>query len=130
MAMHSRSFIARLTQAPARPEPELIAGNLEHLLNTRKGCGSVIAELGLGDYEAAPNTRDAVLLLRAELEQLARSYEPRLSNPRVTLLGRHGYSRIRFELCGELHGASQRFWLEIDTTTRRVEITIVMELQR
>jgi len=130
MVVRTRSFIARLSQAPASPEPEAIARNLEHLLNTRKGCGSVIAEFGLGDYEAAANTRDAVLILRAELERLTQRYEPRLVDPRVTLLGREGYSRVRFELEGRLRGAQQLFWLDLDTTTRQVEVAIVRVLGR
>lgn len=124
-----RSFIARLTQGPMRPESEAIARNLEHLLNTRKGSSGIMA-LGLGDYEAAPNARDAVLQLLTELEQLAKTYEPRIREPQVTLLGQHGYNRVRFELQGLVHGARQLFWLDIDTTTRHVEVAIVRELGR
>src|SRR5690606_20221459 len=115
-AMRFDSFIHRLARMPALPEREAIARNLEHLCNTRKGCGSVIAQLGLGDYEAAVSTRDAVALLCAELEQLALRYEPRLRGPKVALLGRLGYSKIRFELSGAVGEAGGRWWLDLDTT--------------
>jgi len=128
MVVRTRSFIARLTQAPARPEPEALARNLEHLLNTRKGT-SVLGEFGLGDYEAAPNTHDAVLMLQVELAQLVRRYEPRLVEPRVALLGRQGYSCLRFELQGQLRAARQLFWLEPDPTTRKFEVAVVVELR-
>ena len=120
--------MARLAGSPARPEPEALARNLEHLLNTRKGCGSVLAEYGLGDYEAAPNTTDAVVILRDEIRRLVERYEPRLREPDVALLGAYGYSKIRFELRGLLRGARQLFWLDLDTTTRQVAVAIVIEV--
>ncbi len=128
MTAQTRTFITRLTQGPARPEPEAVARNLEHLLNTRKRCGSVLAEFGLGDYEAAPNTSEAVVALREELCRLVSRYEPRLSEPEVVLLGSFGYSKVRFELRGRLRGARQLFWLDVDTTTRAVAVAIVVEL--
>jgi len=124
MAAHFRSFLARLTRGAPRPEIEAVARNLEHLLNTRKGCGSVVAELGLGDYEAAPNTHHAVLLLRVEIERLVRRAEPRLCEPRVTLLGGLGTRHIIFELQGKVGAESHVILLDIDTTTRHVTVTL------
>ena len=124
MAARFSSFLARLTGAAPRPEIEAVARNLEHLLNTRKGCGSVVAELGLGDYEAAPNTHHAVLSLRAEIEQLVRKYEPRLREPRVTLLGGLGTCHVIFELQGMVGADRHVILLNIDTTTRHVTVTL------
>ncbi|NVB39235.1 GPW/gp25 family protein [Pseudenhygromyxa sp. WMMC2535] len=128
MSARTRPFITRLAGGPARPEPEALARNLEHLLNTRKGCGSVFGELGLGDYEAAPNAAEAVGALRGELLRQVRRYEPRLAEPELELLGGFGYSKVRFELRGRLRGARQLFWLDLDTTTRAVEVAIVVEV--
>lgn len=125
MSKRLGSFITRLAQTPALPERELIARSLEHLLNTRKGCGSVNAQLGLGDYEAAVTTHEAVLLLRTELEQLALGYEPRLSAAKVVLLGRHGYSKIRFELRGSVGEVAERYWIDVDTTTHALVVALV-----
>lgn len=127
MATRTRSFITRLTRAEARPEVEDIASNLGHVLNSRKAC-AVISEVGLGDYEIAPNARDAVLLLQAEIEQLVRRCEPRICDARVSLLGRHGYANVRLQLQALLRGAQQLFWLDLNTTTRHVEVSIVKEL--
>jgi type VI secretion system lysozyme-like protein len=124
MSARFSSFLSRLTQAQAPTGAEAVARNLEHLLNTRKGCGSVIAGLGLGDYEAAPNTHHAVLALRAEIEQMVRVYEPRVVDPVVTLLGRLGYRTVRFELRGVVRGEAQVIVLDIDTSTRAVVVTV------
>lgn len=124
MAAPFRSFMDRLTRAPSQPEIAAVARNLEHLLNTRKGCGSVVAELGLGDYEAAPTTHHAVALLRAEIEALVQRYEPRLAGPRVTLLGRVDIRTVRFELRGQVGEQARVVWLDIDTTTRHFVVTV------
>lgn len=129
MALRTRSFITRLTRAEPRPEVEDIASNLGHVLNSRKAC-AVISEVGLGDYEIAPNARDAVLLLQTEIEQLVRHCEPRMSDARVSLLGRRGYANVRLELQGLLRGTRQLFWLDLNTTTRHVDVSIVKELGR
>ncbi|PRQ08673.1 GPW/gp25 family protein [Enhygromyxa salina] len=129
MPPRTRSFITRLTRAEPRPEVEDIASNLGHVLNSRKAC-AVITDVGLGDYEIAPNARDAVLLLQAEIEQLVRRCEPRMRDASVSLLGRHGYANVRLELQGQLRGVRQLFWLDLNTTTRRVDVSIVGELGR
>lgn len=116
------SFLSRLTQSPGRSTPGLVADNLGHVLNTRKGCGSVIPELGLGDYEAAPNTHEAVLVLERELRSLVLRYEPRLRDPEVKVRGRHGYCVVRFSLTGCIDEARHSFEIEIDTTTRHVDV--------
>lgn len=120
--MRFGSFIHRLSRIAAPSERDAIAQNLEHLLNTRKGSGSMIAPLGLGDYEVAATTRDAVVLLRAELEQIVAQYEPRLQGARVQLWGRLGYRTIRFELEGLVGESHERWWIDIDTTTRQVQL--------
>lgn len=123
--MRFGSFIHRLSQIAAPSERDAIAQNLEHLLNTRKGSGSMVSPLGLGDYEAAATTRDAVVLLRAELEQITTRYEPRLKEARVKLWGRTDYRTIRFELEGLVGESRERWWLDIDTTTRQVRLSEV-----
>lgn len=130
MSSPPRSFLGRLLAptgaAPAdQPLVELVALNLENVLNTRKGTGSVIREFGLGDYERAANTHDAVLILIEEIAEQCRRYEPRLRAPEVTMLGRPAFDAIRFELCGELDGRAQLYWLDLNTGSRHVVVTII-----
>lgn len=124
MAARFGSFIDRLTQAPAQANTAVIVRNLEHLFNTRKGIGSVVTEFGLGDYEVAPSTHDAVVLLRAELEESTRCYEPRIASPQVRLLGGYGYRGVRYELRGQVRGEALVLWIDIDTTTRQARVRV------
>jgi type VI secretion system lysozyme-like protein len=122
VARQGSSFLARLTRTSGWTAAALVAENLGHVLNTRKGCGSVIREFGLGDYESAPNTHDAVLVLTKELRAVVLRYEPRLQGPEVTLRGRHGYRLIRFSLTGLLDGRPQAFGMDVDTSDRHVDV--------
>lgn len=122
MAGQSSSFLSRLTRSPAGSAPALVAENLGHVLNTRKGCGSVLPEFGLGDYEDAPNTHDAVIVLGKELRAVVLRYEPRLAEPEVTLLGRHGYRMIRFSITGLVDGQPQAFAVDVNTSDRHVHV--------
>ncbi|GEM_PF-2753923 len=126
----TRSFVDRLAKGPARPEIESVALNLEHLLNTRKGCGSVVFEFGIGEYEAASSTLDAVVLLCDEIATLTRRYEQRFEEPEVSLLGRTSFCKIRLELAGRLRGQRRTLWLDVNTNTRRVDVAVVKELAR
>lgn len=125
-----RSFLNRLmaplnSPVPEQPLVELVALNLENVLNTRKGTGSVIREFGLGDYERAANTHDAVLILVEEIAEQCRRYEPRLRAPEVEMLGRTAIDAIRFELRGELDGRTQLYWLDLNTSSRHVIVSII-----
>ena len=122
MAGQSTSFLLRLMQAPAGSAAALVAENLGHVLNTRKGCGSVLPEFGLGDYEDAPNTHEAVLVLGKELRAVVLRYEPRLAEPEVTLLGRHGYRMIRFSITGLVDAQPQAFTVDVNTSDRHVDV--------
>ncbi|MCH9679846.1 MAG: GPW/gp25 family protein [Deltaproteobacteria bacterium] len=116
------SFLSRLVGVASTDLSAQVATNLGHVLNTRKGCGSVIPELGLGDYEGAATTHDAVLVLVRELRALVVRYEPRLRDPEVTLRGRYGYRMVRFSLQGTVEGVVGKFHIDIDTSTRHVDV--------
>lgn len=121
-----RSFMARLAGAPSQPVVELVALNLQHMLNTRRGTGSVIREYGLGEYERAPTTEEAVLALTREIPALIERYESRFAAPELRLRGRTAYNMIRFELEGTIEGRTERLELDMNTSTREVRVSIVL----
>ena len=118
-----RSFLDRLAQLPRNGDIDSVVRNLRLVFNTKKNCGSVIPDFGLGEYERASNARDAVELLRQEMRAQIERYEPRLLEPELTLLGRHGFNMVRFELKGTVDGVRRSFEIDIDTTYRNVEVS-------
>lgn len=118
------SFLHRLAQLPAESTVESVARNLGAVLNTRKGCGSVVADFGLGDYEAHTSTAEVVSALQQEIVTLVRRHEPRLAQPRVTLLGRLGPSRVCLALAGTVAGHAYTFHIVIHTELRNVSVAL------
>jgi predicted component of type VI protein secretion system len=126
-ARRRQSFLGRLAHLPRERALAEIARNLGFVFNTRKDCGSVLADFGLGDYEHESNTQQAVEALRLELGAAVRRYEPRLGSASVKLLGRHRYNMVRFEIEGRVDGRSCALGVDVDTTTRRFEVCVAAE---
>ncbi|HWU87578.1 MAG TPA: hypothetical protein VN253_09910, partial [Kofleriaceae bacterium] len=66
-ARRRQAFLGRLAHLPRERALAEIARNLGFVFNTRKDCGSVLPEFGIGEYEGEPNTHGAVEALRLEL---------------------------------------------------------------
>jgi predicted component of type VI protein secretion system len=123
-ARKRQGFLGRLAQLPREHAVAEIARNLGFVFNTRKEVGSVTSDFGLGDYEHEVNTHQAVETLRVELLAAVRRHEPRLGAPAVRLLGRYHYNMVRFEITGVVEGQTCGIGVDIDTTTRRVEVLV------
>lgn len=117
-----QGFLGRLAQLAAEPAPCEVARNLGFVFNTRKACGSVIADYGLGDYEHEVAITRAVEALRGELLASVRRYEPRLRDPAVRLRGGWSHHMVRFEIAGRLDGQPCAFEVDVDTTTREIRV--------
>jgi predicted component of type VI protein secretion system len=126
-ARRRQAFLGRLAQLPRERALAEIARNLGFVFNTRKACGSVLPDFGIGDYEHEVNTHRAVEALRVELLAAVRRYEPRLGEAAVRLLGRYGYNMVRFEIAGRIEGQACALGVDIDTTTRHVEVRLAPE---
>lgn len=101
-----------------------IARNLGSVLNTRKGCGSVLPGFGLGDYEVERNALRAIDCLHAELLAAVCAHEPRLREPSVRLLGRRRHDVVRFAIAGRVEGRRCALDVDLNTTTRGVEVRV------
>jgi predicted component of type VI protein secretion system len=119
-----QAFLGRLAQLPRQRALAEIAQSLGFVLNTRKACGSVLPDFGLGDYEHEVNTHHAVEALRVELLAAVRRHEPRMTATSVRLLGRYGYNMVRFEITGLVDGQKCALGVDIDTTTRHVDVLV------
>ena len=127
------SFLSRLggkrpTEEPlddARIEREILAvtRNLTALLNSKKGTGSVVPDLGLGDYEAYLSTRELLPVLVAEIGAQIARHEPRLAGPKVVVDGRDRDLGALFTVTGAVAGRPVRFRLALHTVYRGVTVT-------
>jgi predicted component of type VI protein secretion system len=141
------SFFSRLRgERPARePAGDLrfsreilaIERNLESILNTKKGAGSVVSTFGLGDYEGSERadgepdpylgTRAILAVLVPEILDQVRRYEPRIAHPRIEKPGRDGRLRVIFTVNGAVSARPARFRITFDTVYRNVLVAAQTE---
>lgn len=129
-ARRRQAFLGRLAHLPVERTLAEIAKSLGFVFNTRKALGGALPEFGIGDYEGEPTTHRAVEVLRKELAAAVGRYEPRLAEVAVKLLGRHGYSMVRFEIAGVADGRPCALGVDVDTTTRHFEVYVDPEALR
>lgn len=98
------SFLNRFL--PERPQDddvmESVVRNLEHLLNSRPGYGSLLCPFGLGDYLGEHGTLNAARTLLKEIENNIILYEPRLQVLKIKIVGRDAKLWWAIELQGAL----------------------------
>lgn len=83
------SFLNRFL--PGRPQDDTldsVVRNLEYLLNSRAGFGSLLCPFGLADYLAEHGSPNTAKTLLREIEQNVMLYEPRLRVTGLSIIGR------------------------------------------
>ncbi len=100
-----------------------VVRNLENVLNAVKCYGSVVQDYGLGDYDGVMNTADSLATLRREIDCAVRSYEKRIHDPKVDLLGRDAASWIHFDLSGRVAGRARRLRLRFHAVRHQVLVS-------
>lgn len=85
-------------------ELEHVIANIMAVLNTKQGFGSVVRDLGIGEYHGRPGSRDATSTLRGEVESEIAKFEPRLTELEVKLLGKTQDLQMAFEVTGKVAG--------------------------
>ena len=112
------SFVSRLA-AGEETVDEAICRNLLAIYNTRRGSGSVVRDFGLGQYDV--HAADAEML-RQEIEDQTRRHEPRLTDPRIELVGRRPRGQIVFVLSGRVGSEILERRVIFDMATHAVEL--------
>jgi type VI secretion system protein len=123
-----------LNARPERPsfsgklkgEPEgchhSIARNLENVFNAKGGYSSVAEGFGLGRYDAFLANQVRLDTLAQEMVELARRFEPRISNPELELQGRERDLWVRFLLTGSVADLPSRFVVMFHSVYRNVRV--------
>jgi predicted component of type VI protein secretion system len=97
------SFLNRFL--PDRPIDDTMASvvrNLEYLLNSRSGFGSLLCPYGLADYLAEQGSPATGRTLLKEIEQNILVFEPRLRVFKLAIIGRDSSLTWHIELRGSL----------------------------
>lgn len=120
------SFLKRFSHPHKRHVPtdelEHVISNITAVLNTKQGFGSVVRQLGIGEYFERLSSRDALVTLQTEIEEEIRKFEPRLSDFEIESLGKTADLHMVFELRGIVAGARCRLRILFSTMFGNVVI--------
>jgi type VI secretion system protein len=117
------AFLDRFTPGKHRTEElDHVIANISAVLNTKQGFGSVVRELGIGEYHGRPGSRDAISTLRDEIEGEINKFEPRLSDLEVVMLGKTSDLQMAFEITGKVAGKRCKLRLFFHTTFGNITI--------
>jgi predicted component of type VI protein secretion system len=115
------SFFGKL-RGDHEPRLESIARNLEMSLNAKRGYASAVEVYGLGRYDGHFATKPLLDELVVEMLEVVRAFEPRLLEPRLTLIGRDRGLWVRFTLTGLVGGAAVTYHVFLHSVLRNVSV--------
>ncbi|HMU39217.1 MAG TPA: GPW/gp25 family protein [Pseudomonadota bacterium] len=97
------SFLNRfLPDAPKDTEAQSVVRNLDHVLNARRGFGSLLHSFGTADYLKESGGSAATQTLLREINDTIATYEPRLRVNSLKVHGRDNTLRLYIELQGTI----------------------------
>ena len=121
------SFLRRFALTPNKStgleaEIESVLWNLNHVLNTKRYYGSMVAEYGIDDLSHC-TSRDA--LTKALIERISACielYEPRIELLEITPQPATASNRVALTLDCTLEGKSQAFDICFETSMSRINV--------
>ncbi len=121
------SFRDKLAGGEDESTLDSVAGNLEVLLNAKKGYSAVVEVFGLGDHEAHFATKPLVDSLVAEMTEAVRQFEPRLARPSIRLVRRNRSMWVELHLVGEISGKRVGFLVLLHSVLRNVRVELLRD---
>ncbi len=101
---------------------ESIARNLEAVLNAKEGYAAAVEVFGIGRYDGHYASRPLIETLSLEMLQKVRSFEPRLKDPALGLIGRYRTLWALFRLTGRCNDQPQSFEIFFHSIFRNVRV--------
>lgn len=119
-----RGFLERLQEPVGKPdERAAVVANMRAVLNSKRGYGSFLPDLGLDTYQG----RNSLRRLEEDIAHDVLHYEPRIAGPRVRVLGRDPQHMLNFELKGQVLGKAITLRLRFHIMLGNVEVREVEE---
>lgn len=118
------TFFEKLSQKPegSLSLAESIARNLEAVLNAKEGYAAAVEVFGIGRYDGHYAHRELIETLNREMLQKVKSFEPRLKEPAIGLVGRYRTLWALFRLTGRCNGQPCSFEIFFHSIFRNVRV--------
>ncbi len=101
---------------------ESILENLNCVLNSKKGFGTMLQGFGIGDYNEYKGRDAIVRTLVKEIEHNINEYEPRVRVVEIREVESEMASRLRFEMRCEILNEDKPLFVNFDTANAKIEI--------
>ena len=115
-------MLQRFQRRRRREDAELYAviENLNHILNTFKGFGSFVKELGIGDYNVYKSKKKIIETIIAEIKQNVALYEPRVRLEQIEQVDSDSPFRLRFQVKCVFNEGARPIYIVLDSFQKRV----------
>lgn len=115
-------FMRRPNSRNGDPELTSIISNLNNILNTRKGYGSVLRDFGIRDMNEFISRDHIALAVIEEVKSNIEKYEPRVELVRITRVDDDNPLRLSFQIECRLRDTQQSLRMFFDTVYSSVNL--------
>lgn len=101
---------------------QAILDNLNNVLNTKKGFGSFVKELGIGDWNEYKSRDKIVETIIEEIKENVRRFEPRVILTEIEEVESGSPSRVRFEVKCKFAEGSKPIYIILNSSENRISV--------
>lgn len=117
-----RKFMNHSGSRAGDPELNSIISNLNNILNTRKGYGSILRDFGIRDMNEFLSREHIALAVIEEVKTNIANYEPRVELVEITRADDNNPLRLSFHIKCMLRETSQSLHMVFDTLYSSVDL--------
>jgi type VI secretion system protein len=103
---------------------EAVVENLNNILNTKKGYGSFVREMGIGDWNEYRSRDKIIGTIIEEIKENVRLFEPRVSLNEIEEVDSGSPFRIRFEVQCVFNEGARPIFIVLDSQQDRVSVEV------
>lgn len=117
-----RKFVRHSELQSEDPEMTGIVANLNNILNTRKGYGSMLRDFGIRDMNEFISREHIALAVIDEVRANIEKYEPRVELVEITRVVDDNPLRLSFQIECRLRDTSQSLHMVFDTACSSIDL--------
>lgn len=117
-----KKFMRRADSRADGWEMDSIVSNLNNILNTRKGYGSILSDFGIRDMNEFISREHIALAVIDEVRKSIEKYEPRVELVKITRIEDDNPLRLSFQIDCRLRDTSKSLHMVFDTVYNSINL--------
>ncbi|MHC1724556.1 MAG: type VI secretion system baseplate subunit TssE [Syntrophobacteraceae bacterium] len=117
-----RKFMGRSELPKEELEMTSVIANLNNILNTKKGYGSMLRDFGIRDMNEFISREHIALAVIEEVKTSIEKYEPRVELIKITRIDDDNPLRLSFQIECKLRDTSQSLHMVFDTAYSTINL--------